>query len=242
MSESRTAGETGLAYWGAGLRRGARGPGSKPVVLAVLLHASAVALFWAAGVRVRHDLPEFVQYRVQLVSPPPTVAGPPQPVEETTAPVVTPPEPAPTPPEPQPKPKPQTQAAQPKPVQTKPQEAKPAVGENAKPAAVGGENVNIAMEGQEFPYPDYLQNILLQLKRYFRWDGAANLSAQVVFYIKRDGSTAGVDVVKGSGNFRFDVQAIEAVDQAGRAGAFGPLPRDWQGDKLYILNTFEPQR
>ena len=87
-----------------------------------------------------------------------------------------------------------------------------------------------------------LQNILLQLKRYFRWDGAANLSAQVVFFIKRDGSVGGVDVLSKSGNFRFDVQAIEAVEQAGRAKAFGPLPDDWQGEKLYILNTFEPQR
>lgn len=232
----------GLAYWGGGIRRQARSPGSKPFVLSLLLHLAVVALLWGAGLRVRHDLPEFVQYRVQLVSPPPTVEGPPQPVETTTAPVVSAPKPEPQPPTQQPPPKPQTQAAQPKPVEAKPQEARPAVGRDAKPAAVGGENINIAMEGQEFPYPEYLQNILLQLKRYFRWDGAANLSAQVVFFIKRDGSVGGVDVLSKSGNFRFDVQAIEAVEQAGRAKAFGPLPDDWQGEKLYILNTFEPQR
>ena len=242
MSSDTTAHETGLATWGSGRRRGPGGPGSKPFVLSALLHLAVVAVLWAAGIRVRHDLPEFVQYRVQLVSPPPTLEGPPQPVETTTAPVVTPPQPAPTPPVEQPKPEPQTQAAQPKPVEAKPAEPKPAVGEDAKPAPVGGENINIAMEGQEFPYPDYLANILLQLKRYFRWDGAASLSAQLVFYIRRDGSVGGIDVVRGSGNFRFDLQGIEAVDQAGRARAFGPLPRDWQGDKLYILNTFEPQR
>ncbi|HSJ13990.1 MAG TPA: TonB C-terminal domain-containing protein [Longimicrobiales bacterium] len=241
MNPDTAAAEAGLAHWGSGLRRGPRGPGRGPFVLSVLLHVLVAAGLWVAGLQVRHDLPEFVQYRVQLVSPPPTVEGPPRPVE-TTAPVVTPPQPQPTPTPPQPTPTPQTQAAQPKPVEAKPAEPKPAQGAEARPAPVGGENINIAMEGQEFPYPEYLQNILLQLKRYFRWGGAANLSAQVVFYIRRDGGVDGIDVIAGSGNFRFDLQAIEAVEQAGRAKAFGPLPRDWQGERLYILNTFEPQR
>src|SRR5690606_30049886 len=102
-------------------------------------------------------------------------------------------------------------------------------------------DIDIAMEGQDFPFPDYLNRIVLELYRYFLWNGASNLSAEVVFYIRRDGSVGGIDVVRGSGNFRFDLQAIEAVEQAGRAKAFGPLPEDWQGDRLFIRNTFAPR-
>jgi len=63
-----------------------------------------------------------------------------------------------------------------------------------------------------------------------------------VFYINRDGSAGGIDVTRKSGNFRFDLQVHEAVEQAGRARAFGPLPDDWQGNRLYIMNTFAPER
>jgi hypothetical protein len=48
--------------------------------------------------------------------------------------------------------------------------------------------------------------------------------------------------VRKSGNFQFDLQAHEAVDRAGRAGAFGPLPDGWQQDRLWISFTFEPAK
>lgn len=233
-------GATRFEGWGSALRRRQERPGARFMLGSVLLHMSVVAAGLLASVQVNRDLPEFVQYQVRLVSPPPTEKGPPTPVEQTTAPVVTPPKPTPDvkPVEKQPA---KTQAPLPQKVESKPKEAKPATGENPKPGPVGGEDINIAMEGQEFPYPDYLNRIVLELHRYFRWNGAPNLTADVVFYIRRDGSVGGIDVVRGSGNFRFDLQAIEAVEQAGRAKAFGALPDDWQGERLYIKNTFAPR-
>lgn len=238
MSELAT---TAMSHWGSGIRRRNRRPGTLAWLGSLALHGSLVAGMWVSGTQLQREMPKFVQYRVRIYSPPPTELGPPTPVEQTTAAVSTPVQPdlktaTPTPA------KPKTQAPLVKKVEGKAKDAKPATGPNPKPGAVGGEGIDIAMEGQEFPYPEYLANIQVTLYRYFRWSGAPNLSADVVFYIKRDGSVGGIDVVRGSGNFRFDLQVHEAVEQAGRAKAFGPLPGNWQGDKLYIMNTFAPQR
>ncbi|NJD09007.1 MAG: hypothetical protein FIB01_00705, partial [Gemmatimonadetes bacterium] len=137
--------------WGSGLRRRGGRPGRSALLGSTLLHASFVATFWIGSVPTHRDLPQFVQYRVRLYSPPPTVKGPPTPVDQTTAPVVTPPQPEPVKQPPQPKPTARTQAALPKPVEGKAQAAKPATGARPKPGAVGGEGIDIAMEGQEFP-------------------------------------------------------------------------------------------
>jgi outer membrane biosynthesis protein TonB len=231
-----------FSNWSSGLRRRGGRPSRGALLGSVLLHAGFVASFWMGGLQTNQDLPQFVQYRVRLYSPPPAVKGPPTPVEQTTAAVTTPPQPEPVRQPAAPRPTTRTQAALPKPVEDAPKDAKPATGENPRPGAVGGEGIDIAMEGQEFPYPDYLASIQLALHRYFRWNGAPNLSADVVFYIKRDGSAGGIEVVRKSGNFRFDLQAHEAVEQAGRAKAFGRLPADWQGDRLWIMNTFAPER
>jgi periplasmic protein TonB len=230
--------------WGMRLQRRNARPPRRFVLASVLLHAAVIGGMWLAGVRLRPTMPDFVQYRVTLISPPAQVFAPePEPVE-TTAPVVVepeppPPEPQPTPPKPTPPP-PQTQAPRPAPVQRTPDPA-PARGPDPKPVTVGGENLNVNIEGAEFPYPDYLENVVLQLKRYFRWNGPANLQAEVVFYIQRDGAVGGTRVVGRSGNFNFDIQVVEAVDQAGKARAFGPLPGGWQGDRLWISFTFKPE-
>lgn len=227
----------GLDHWGSGFRRRQGRPSPFALFGSVLLHVGVVAAFWFAGVQLHRDIPEFVQYQVKLFSPPPTVEGPPTPVEQTTTPVVVPP--APEPVKTPVKETPKTQAAVPQKVESKPAEPKPATGKDAVQSPVGGEGIDVAIEGQEFPYPEYLEGIIMQLYRYFRGEG--KLSADVVFYIRRDGSAGGIQVVRGSGNFRFDLAAIEAVEQAGRAKAFGPLPKDWQGDRLYIKNTFAPR-
>ena len=49
------------------------------------------------------------------------------------------------------------------------------------------------MAGDAFPYPEYLENIIRQLNRYFRWTGA-DLTAQVGFEIQRDGSVKAIRV------------------------------------------------
>lgn len=231
--------------WGTRLRRHRARPPRGAVTASVLLHVAAVAGMWLAGIALRPRVPEFVQYRVTLISPPAQVAAPqPEPVQ-TTTPIVN--EPEPPPPEPRPEPPqpqvetPRTQAPTPTPP-PEPRPPEPARGPDPKPVTIGGENLNINIEGAEFPYPDYLANVTQMLVNYFRWGGPANLEAEVVFHILRDGSVGGIRVVRRSTDFNFNLQAVEAVEQAGRNRAFGPLPDGWQGDRLWISFTFYPRR
>lgn len=220
------------------------------LVASVLLHVFVIAAFWVAGVQITPE-PEFVQYRVTLVSPPPQEQGEPEAQAVLETPVLVEPEPEPPAPQPEPEvrqpdpprpqPAPPTQTATPPPEEKKPDPA-PVRGPDPKPSPVGGDNLNVQLDGEEFPFPDYLANIVTQLHRMFRWSGSANLEAEVVFYIQRDGTAGGVRIVRKSGNFQFDLQAHEAVDRAGRTGAFGPLPDGWQQDRLWISFTFEPQK
>jgi outer membrane biosynthesis protein TonB len=232
--------------WGARLRRQRAKPPALALVASVVLHAAVIAGMWLAGLQLSAE-PEFVQYRVTLVSPPPQEEGEPTPEPPAPeTPVVA--EPEPEAPEPQPEPpKPETpKPAPPKPAPPKPPEPKPdpapSRGSNPRPDSPGGENLQVQQEGEEFLYPEYLENIVRQLHRMFRWNGAANLEAEVVFYIQRAGTVGGLKVVQRSGNFDFDLAAHEAVDRAGRTGAFGPLPDGWQSDRLWIRFTFEPPK
>ena len=240
----------GPANWGARLRRHRARPPARAIIVSVLLHALVVAGFWLAGIELSPE-PEFVQYRVTLVSPPPQESGEPEPAAVPETPVVAEPEPEPPAPEPEPELE-QPKQPEPKPAPPKPETATPTPevnpdpapvrGPDPKPVTIGGENRNVQLEGEEFPFPDYLENIVTQLHRMFRWSGSANLEAEVVFYIQRDGTAGGIRIVRRSGNFQFDLQAHEAVDRAGRTGAFGPLPDGWQQDRLWVSFTFEPPK
>ncbi|HEX6308896.1 MAG TPA: TonB C-terminal domain-containing protein [Longimicrobiales bacterium] len=241
----RDAGET--ATWGARLRRHRARPPVRALFASVLLHVLVIVGFWLAGISITPE-PEFVQYRVTLVSPPPQEQGEPdQEVVTPPTPVVVEPEPEPPAPEPEPEPSkpepqpPKPETSTPREVERKP-DPEPVKGRDPQPSSAGGENLNVQLEGEEFPYPDYLENIVRTLHNYFRWNGASNLEAEVVFHIRREGSVGGIRIVRKSGNFQFDLQAHEAVDRAGRAGAFGPLPDGWQQDRLWISFTFEPAK
>lgn len=250
--EQQSVGGGQPSTWGARLKRHRARPPARALVASILLHVFVIAGFWLAGVRLSPE-PEFVQYRVTLVSPPPQEQGEPEPAAVPETPVLAEPEPDPPapvadpeperPPEqPTPRPEPpKPQTATPPPEEIKPDPA-PVRGPDPKPSPVGGENLTVRQDGEDFPYPDYLANIVRRLHSYFRWNGAPNLEAEVVFYIQRDGSVGGIRIVRKSGNFQFDLQAHEAVDRAGRAGAFGPLPDGWQQDRLWISFTFEPQK
>jgi outer membrane biosynthesis protein TonB len=238
--------------WGGRLRRRRSRPPRRVLFGTLLLHALAVAAFWAAGLQLTPE-PDFIQYRVTLVSPPPQEEGEPEPVQAPETPVIAEPEPDPPAPQPEPEkakpeqPRPEPpKAAPPKPPPPKPEEKKPdptpPKGADPKPSTRGGENLEVQQDGEEFPYQEYLDNIVVQLHRMFRWSGSPNLEAEVVFYIQRDGTIGGLRLVRRSGNFQFDLQAHEAVDRAGRTGAFGPLPDGWQQDRLWIRFTFEPPK
>lgn len=227
--------------WGMRLRRHRAAPPRRFVYASFALHLGIVALFVVAGVRLQ-TIPPLEQFRVTLVSPPPQVQGPPAPVVTSTPVAVAPEPPKPAPKQPAVKEPPKTQAARPKPVEKKPADAPPAQGPDPKPGPVGGENLNVQQDGRDFQYPEYLENIAIQINRYFRWNGPTDLEAEVLFYILRDGSVGGIKVVRKSGNFRFDLQTAEALDEVGRARAFGRLPEDWQRDRLYISYTFQKPR
>jgi outer membrane biosynthesis protein TonB len=249
------------AVFGTGIGRKRPKPGRGAVVGSVVFHGALLGALYAGGLH-RATLPDFEIYRVQLRSPPPQqqaqvpevapvapqpIEAPPRTVEpqrEVAQPKPEPPKPEPPKPEPAKQPPP-TEA--PKPAVTtapkteeKPKEPEPTKGPEAQADSRGGENLDVNMEGREFPYPAYLENIITQLYRHFRWSGNPKLQAEVAFYISRDGTVGGITVSRKSGDFNFDMEAMAAVEQVGRRGLFGPLPEGWVDDRLWVRFRFLP--
>jgi TonB family protein len=118
----------------------------------------------------------------------------------------------------------------------------PATGRDPDPSSPGGEGLAVRTEGAEFVDPAYLANIIRQLKRYFRPPpGAQSDVAEVRFWINRDGTVSDIAVGRSRGSFQFRASAMEAVEQAGLARSFGPLPRAYRGNRLPVSFTFEPE-
>jgi protein TonB len=105
----------------------------------------------------------------------------------------------------------------------------------------GTDVANIRTPGLEFPYPEYLNNIVRQIQLRFKPRNAGNLVADVVFFIRRDGSVHELQVQRRSGSLAFDLEAQGAVESAAAARAFGPLPAGWGDDVLRVIFTFEPR-
>jgi len=226
---------------GGSIGRRQPGPSRKAVAGSVSVHVGLVAAVLISEM-VRAPTPEFEVYRVKLYSPPAQVEAPePAPVAISTpirAPRVAEQVPErPTPPTPQPKPQVVETPPEEKP---KPKEPEPVEGPEADPDSPGGQNIDVDIEGLRFPYPEYLENIILQLNRHFRWSGSPNLQNTVVFFINRDGSVENIRMLQGSGDFNFDLQVMSAVEQAGRRGAFGPLPEGFVQNRLPVKFTFLP--
>ena len=134
-------------------------------------------------------------------------------------------EPAPTPTKP-------VQAPE-KPVEKTPvtkSETQPLPGETP---STGTDVANIKIPGIEFPYPEYLRNIMNEVLR--RWNAPNNrLRAEVAFLILKDGSVRDIRFLKRSGNFSFDLEAQGAIEAAGNGKAFGPLPDGWDANVLPV--------
>jgi hypothetical protein len=218
-------------------------PDRRAVVGSLAAHGGLLLALWISGI-VQARTPEFEVYRVKLYSPPAQVEAPEAaPVAVNNA--IRAPRVAeripekPKPPTPTPKPKPQVVEKPPE-EKPKPKEPEPVQGPNAKADSPGGQNIDVNIEGLQFPYPEYLENIILQLNRHFRWSGSPNLQNTIIFFINRDGSVEGIRVLTGSGDFNFDLQVMSAVEQAGRRGAFGPLPEGFVQSRLPIKFTFLP--
>jgi outer membrane biosynthesis protein TonB len=111
--------------------------------------------------------------------------------------------------------------------------------------AVGGtgsDPATIRTEGVEFPFPGYLRNLVAQV--YRRWQpptGNANLEAEVLFLVHRDGTISGLTFVRRSGSFGFDLEAQGAIEAAARANAFGQLPSGYGADVLPLSFYFSPR-
>ena len=238
-----------------------RGPG---LAGSAALHALVVVTFLVAGgAHHRQSLPPF--YRVSLVAPPglpaPAASNAPAP-----APAAPKPEPAaarakPRAPAPRPAPssareravpiaKPAAPRSQPSPATPAPSVSKStsAAAAPTQPVGVPGgtpgatDVATIKTEGVEFPFPGYLQNLVSQV--YRRWRPApsnAALEAEVFFFVHRDGSVTGLQFLKRSGSFGFDLEAQGAIEAAARAGAFGQLPPGYGPDVLPVSFYFNPR-
>lgn len=193
-----------------------------------------------------------IAYKVNLVAAPAAAGA----AEPATAAPVSPPEPVPparTPPANRPAPAPAsapTRAAPPAATPATPQPApatpaQPTPGPSAAPTATPGTGSDVATvrtEGVEFPFPGYLRNIVGQV--YRRWrppPSSTQLEAEVFFYVHRDGSVTGIQFIRRSGAFTFDLEAQGAIEAAARAGAFGRLPDGYAADVLPVSFFFSPR-
>lgn len=192
-------------------------------------------------------------YRVDLVAAPP---GPRQ--AGVVAPRETPAPATPTPPPPRAEAPPQQMPAPPiarpaprrtptapaTPTPGAPSARTPADAPRAGGGPTGGTGTDVATvrtEGIEFPYPGYLNNIVRQIALRFGDQRCAACRAEVRFVIQRDGGVGEIRIVQRSGDFRFDLDAQGAVEAAGNARAFGPLPTGYPDDALVIVFSFDPR-
>lgn len=105
----------------------------------------------------------------------------------------------------------------------------------------GQDVANVKIVGFESRYQGYVRNIVVQVRN--RWQrplGSSPLTAEISFVILRDGSVREIEFIKRSGNYSFDTGARGAIEGAGEAKAFGPLPAAFEGDALPISFYFTP--
>lgn len=141
-----------------------------------------------------------------------------------------------------------SEAAPPKTPDNTQREAAPRTTPKAAPLpgetpSTGSDVATVSTEGVEFPFPEYLQNVVAQvLRRWQRPLQSTPLEAEVSFFVHRDGSVTDLQFVRRSGNFGFDLEAQGAVEEAGRLKAFGVLPEGWPADVLFVRFYFSGKR
>lgn len=108
--------------------------------------------------------------------------------------------------------------------------------------STGADPATVKVEGITFPFPEYLRNIVAEVyRRWHRPGGDAPLQAEMLFFIHRDGAISNLQFIRRSGNFAFDLEAQGAIEQAGNARAFGPLPDGYAADVLPVSFFFNPR-
>ena len=228
--------------------------GARPALGSVLVHAVVIAAAWFAA-SVRPEMPDFVSFQIDLVSMPAPNRGSPV-VESPAAP--QPPAPAeatPPPPAPEKVPAPaptadkkaapvkKSEPAKPTPKGPTTATGKATDAEKTTDKATGTESaeaINIRIEGLRRDYPAYYDNIILQIKRCFRWTDPGAYETEVYFVIEKDGGVSNMTFVRQSSNPSFNYTALAAVECAGGQGRLGSLPDDLPFDRLPIRFTFRP--
>ena len=218
-----------------------------PIGAAVLLHASAIAALVVLKGTTPPALPPIYKVNIVAAPPGPSAIG-------VVKPAVEAPE-APVPPRaeklaPAPSIPATTKRA---PTRAPPKEVTPTPPvpaprrQPAAPAAGGGETggrgtdvANVRTEGIDFPFPGYLNNIVRQIRLRFNPD-ASSARAELMFLLQRDGSVTNIRFLTRSGDYAFDLDAFGAIEAAGNARAFGPLPEGFTEDALPIVFSFDPR-
>jgi outer membrane biosynthesis protein TonB len=233
-------------------RRRSEPPGKWAFGASVSVHVAAILLVWWSTT-LGAEVPQFVIYEIELVSPaalefgeltppalPDLVVETPrqaEPVEQNDPVVVE--DALPLRDEPVEE-QPEEEAAPPPPeAEATEQPTSPTPDPEA---AEGGEDIDVRMEGLQRDYPEYYNNIIRQIDRCFRWQGSSDLRVTVRFVINRDGTVSDQDIVEGSGSFSFDIDALGAIECAGSRNRLGPLPKDFRADRLDVVFKFDPAR
>jgi outer membrane biosynthesis protein TonB len=252
--------------------RGESGRLRRALLASTAVHLGVIGGVWLLTSR-GEELPPMRVYAVNIVSPPPqsfgeprAAAAQPEPEPEPEAEPESEPEPEPEvepepapppPPPPPPTTAPRQQTAPPPPPPPpppeepppQPREAPPAqaaaasTGPQPDPSSPGGEGITAQLRGVQCPTPEYCNNIIRQIHRYFRSPGAgAAGDADVYFQINRDGSISDLRLISSTGGAGFRLAVMEAVEQAGLNRAFGPLPQPYRADQLPVSFYFRPSQ
>jgi outer membrane biosynthesis protein TonB len=201
-----------------------------------------VTLLWSTVKAVEIGPPVYAVELVAAPAPPPeekpAPEAAPRPPAEQPAPVKPPPKP--------PKPVPE-KPSPPVPKAPVPTEANPRTTPRTAPLpgetpSTGNDAVTVSTPGLQFPFPEYLRNIVQEV--YRRWErplGNTALRAEVSFLILRDGTVHEIKLTRPSGSFSFDLSAQGAIEAAGTNRAFGPLPDGYPADVLPVSFYFTPR-
>lgn len=117
----------------------------------------------------------------------------------------------------------------------------PATGRNPDANSPGGEGLTVRSAGARCPSPGYCENIVRQVRRFFRApEGAEGGSGNVCFRILRDGTTAAISTERVRGGAAFRLALMEAAEQAGTRRAFGALPSAFGAEELPVCVDISP--
>ncbi|MFA6168717.1 MAG: TonB C-terminal domain-containing protein, partial [Gemmatimonadaceae bacterium] len=90
-------------------------------------------------------------------------------------------------------------------------------------------------------FPGHLQNIVRQVRLNFAPTDKSIRTAEVFFFIRRDGSMAGFRFLQRSGSYSFDLECEGAVEAAAATKSWGPLPAQFMDDVLPVIFRFDPR-